>query len=189
MKLKHTLIFVCLAMVLAVALSACSTCKTDTLAEETVSEPAGMTTPKDTEPVPPPAPSGITESALVAEGTEVPEGPGVGDRLTPIYFDFDKFNLKDTARATLAKHAQWLKDNAGAVIRIEGNCDERGSNEYNLALGERRAASAKKYLMYLGISPDRLETISYGEERPVCFEHNEDCWWKNRRDDFVIVAK
>ncbi|MBN2231340.1 MAG: peptidoglycan-associated lipoprotein Pal [Deltaproteobacteria bacterium] len=186
MKQKHTLILVCLALVLAFALSACSTCKTDTLAEETVSEPAGMTTPQDVKPAEPASQPGISESGLAADGAGK---PGIGDRLAPIYFDFDKFNLKDTPRATLAKHAQWLKDNARAVIRIEGNCDERGSNEYNLALGERRAASAKKYLVYLGISPDRLETISYGEERPLCADHNEDCWWKNRRDDFAIVAK
>ena len=72
---------------------------------------------------------------------------------------------------------------------IDGHCDERGSNEYNLALGETRAASAKKYLVYLGISPDRLETLSYGEEKPACSEANESCWSQNRRDDFTITAK
>ena len=106
-----------------------------------------------------------------------------------IYFDFDKSELRNDSRNTLSELAQWMKNNPLVDIRIDGHCDERGSNEYNLALGETRAASAKKYLVYLGISPDRLETMSYGEEKPSCSEATESCWSKNRRDDFTITSK
>ncbi len=84
-------------------------------------------------------------------------------------------------------NAEWLKANPKARIRIEGNCDERGTIEYNQALGQRRASSAKKYLTDLGISAKRITLISYGKEKPTCTEHDEACWQKNRRDDFVVV--
>ncbi|MEJ2723521.1 MAG: peptidoglycan-associated lipoprotein Pal [Deltaproteobacteria bacterium] len=103
-----------------------------------------------------------------------------------IYFDFDKSELKPPARAILDNKASWLRENGRYKVRIEGHCDERGTNEYNLALGERRANAAFKYLNALGISTDRMTTISYGEERPVCTEHNEACWSKNRRDEFKL---
>ncbi|MBN2332855.1 MAG: peptidoglycan-associated lipoprotein Pal [Deltaproteobacteria bacterium] len=180
--MKHTKIAALwlLLAIVTMMFAACSTCKTTSLQEETVAPPAAIT-----QPAPKPAPKTmVKEAALPAEKIL-----GIGDKLEPIFFDFDKHDLKDLPRETLAKHAQWLKNNPGAVVRIEGNCDERGANEYNLALGERRAASAKKYLIYLGISPKQLETISYGEEKPVCSAHYEGCWWKNRRDDFVVVAK
>jgi peptidoglycan-associated lipoprotein len=107
----------------------------------------------------------------------------------PIYFDFDRSFIRPEYRAVLAKKAEFLKENPGSHLRVEGNCDERGTNEYNLALGERRSNSAKNYLVSLGISPDRIETISYGEERPLSIGHNEDSWSQNRRDDFVLIAK
>jgi peptidoglycan-associated lipoprotein len=106
----------------------------------------------------------------------------------PIYFDYDKSTIRTDAAATLDGKIPWLTANPGMRIRIEGNADERGSDEYNLALGQRRAASAKKYLVEHGIAADRFDLVSYGEERPVCTDHNEDCWQKNRRDDFVIVT-
>lgn len=106
-----------------------------------------------------------------------------------IYFDFDKSFIRAEYRPDLEKKAGFLRDNPNINIRIEGNCDERGTNEYNLALGERRANSAKKFLESLGISPDRIETISYGEERPLALGHDENSWAQNRRDDFVIVKK
>jgi peptidoglycan-associated lipoprotein len=107
----------------------------------------------------------------------------------PIFFDFDRSFVRPEYRPVLAKKAQFLKDNPGYALRVEGNCDERGTNEYNLALGERRSDSAKNYLVSLGISPDRIETISYGEERPLAIGHNEDSWSQNRRDDFVLIEK
>jgi len=106
---------------------------------------------------------------------------------THIYFDFDKFELKPEARAILEKKAAWLRANSAFKVKVEGNCDERGTNEYNLGLGERRAKAAVKYLNALGISADRMTTISYGEERPTCTEKNEKCWSKNRRDEFKLA--
>ncbi|GFE60748.1 peptidoglycan-associated lipoprotein Pal [Geobacter sp. AOG2] len=108
--------------------------------------------------------------------------------LDKIYFDFDSSKLSDAARATLAKNASVLMKATAAKIRVEGNCDEHGSAEYNLALGERRAQTAKKYLETLGISEGRLSTVSYGKERPVDQGHDETAWKKNRRDEFVVVT-
>jgi peptidoglycan-associated lipoprotein len=106
-----------------------------------------------------------------------------------IYFDFDKSFIKLEYRDVLQAKAEFLKDNPNIHIRVEGNCDERGTNEYNLALGERRANSAAKFLISLGISPDRIETISYGEERPLALGHGQGAWAQNRRDDFTVIAK
>ena len=105
--------------------------------------------------------------------------------LQPIYFDFDRSFVPDDARAVMKANADWLKANPKVKVRIEGNCDERGTIEYNQALGQRRAASAKKYLTDMGISASRISLISYGKEKPICKQSNEDCWQKNRRDDLV----
>jgi len=114
---------------------------------------------------------------------------GIRFEAEPVYFDFDKSFIRSEYRPVLREKAEFLKDNPNVRTRIEGNCDERGTNEYNLALGERRAESAKNFLLSLGISPDRIEAISYGEERPLAVGHNEDSWAQNRRDDFVIMKK
>ncbi len=106
-----------------------------------------------------------------------------------IHFDFDKSNLKPKAREILDKLGEYLKTNREATVMIEGHCDERGTREYNLALGQRRAASAEKYLMDLGIDKARISTISYGEDRPVDPGHNEEAWALNRRDQFEITVK
>lgn len=102
------------------------------------------------------------------------------------YFDFDKANIRPDAATALQYNAEVLKRYPDARILIEGNCDERGTVEYNLALGERRAASCKDYLKNLGINPSRIETISYGKERPVALGHNEEAWQLNRRCDFKV---
>jgi len=107
--------------------------------------------------------------------------------LLPIYFDFDKSNVREDQRARIEKNAVFLKENMAVRVRIEGNCDERGTNEYNMALGERRALNAKKYLINLGIHEDRMHTISYGEEKPLLHGHDEYSWAQNRRDDFVLA--
>jgi len=104
-----------------------------------------------------------------------------------IYFDFDKSFIKLEYRPILHEKAAFLKDYPEMNVRIEGNCDERGTNEYNLALGERRGNSAKNFLVSLGIAADRIEIISYGEERPRAMGHNEDSWSQNRRDDFMLI--
>ena len=108
------------------------------------------------------------------------------DNLKDIYFKFDKYDLDDQSRGTLRQNVSYLKSNSGAVIEIQGHCDERGTNNYNIALGERRAHSTKMYLVSQGISARRIHTISYGEERPFCFDSNDACWLKNRRAHFRI---
>jgi peptidoglycan-associated lipoprotein len=107
--------------------------------------------------------------------------------LKDIYFDFDRYDLREDARGTLKANADWLKKNPAVRVEIEGHCDDRGTNEYNLALGAKRAQSAKDYLATLGITGERLSTISYGEEIPVCRDQSEECRSKNRRARFVIV--
>ncbi|GLI38792.1 peptidoglycan-associated lipoprotein Pal [Geobacter hydrogenophilus] len=109
--------------------------------------------------------------------------------LTKIFFDFDSSELSPAAREALVKNAELLKQNNGFQVRIEGNSDERGSDEYNLALGERRAQGALKYLITLGVPAARLSTISYGEEKPADPGHSEAAWAKNRRDDFTVILK
>jgi len=103
-----------------------------------------------------------------------------------VQFEFDSANLSTEAQDILRRKAEWLKENPRAKVIIEGHCDERGTNEYNLALGDRRAFSAKSFLVDLGISASRLTTVSYGEERPIDSRSDEDAWAKNRRAHFVI---
>lgn len=105
-----------------------------------------------------------------------------------IYFDFDKDDIRDDQRATLDAKVPILDANPNAHIRIGGHCDDRGSDEYNLALGQRRSASAKRYLVSRGIAESRIETVSFGKERPAVQGENEDAWAKNRRDEFEIIA-
>jgi peptidoglycan-associated lipoprotein len=107
--------------------------------------------------------------------------------MLPIYFDFDASNVREDQVSRAIANADFLKENANVNIRIEGNCDPRGTNEYNMALGERRAISAKKYLANLGVADERMTTISFGEERILLHGHDELSWAQNRRDDFVIV--
>jgi len=107
-----------------------------------------------------------------------------GRNFETVYFDYDSYVLSDAARKVVAMNANWLKDNSSASVTIEGHCDERGSDEYNLALGEHRAVAVKSYLVALGVSPDRLSTISYGEERPIAMDHGDNAWSKNRRVEF-----
>ena len=105
--------------------------------------------------------------------------------LRTIYFDFDKYDVRPNDAKTLDANAAWLKTNADNLVLIEGNCDERGTAEYNLALGEKRAKAAMNYLVAQGIQASRITIISYGKERPVCTEKTEACWAQNRRDNFL----
>jgi peptidoglycan-associated lipoprotein len=116
------------------------------------------------------------------EGKTAESGP-----LKEIYFAFDRYDLSEQARAALRENAAWLKTNPSARIEIEGHCDERGTTEYNLALGAKRAAAARDYLVSLGITEGRIASKSFGEELPVCKESSEDCYQKNRRDRFVVL--
>ena len=106
-----------------------------------------------------------------------------------VYFDFDKYDLKPEARERLSKNADFMKQNPVFVVEIQGHCDERGTNDYNIALADRRANAAREYRMTLGIPAARLKTVSFGEEQPTCTDHNESCWWKNRRGEFHLSGK
>jgi peptidoglycan-associated lipoprotein len=108
--------------------------------------------------------------------------------LADIHFDFDNYVLRPQDRNTLAKTAAWIKENHPKMVTIEGNCDERGTVEYNLALGQQRASEAKKYLVTLGVNEKILKTISYGKERPLDPGHDEEAWAKNRSDHFVVTS-
>lgn len=105
--------------------------------------------------------------------------------LQRIHFDFDRSAIKPEYKPVLEGNAKWMRNHSNTNVVIEGHCDERGSTEYNIALGWRRARSAQDYMVSLGISPTRLVTKSFGEERALCMEHNEGCWWKNRRGEFL----
>ncbi len=118
-------------------------------------------------------------------GAALPKGEA--GKLEDIHFAFDSYELDEEARRILRDNAEWLKDNGRVRVEIEGHCDERGTVEYNLALGAKRARAAKDYLTSLGVEADRMTTISYGEELPLCREHNEGCWQQNRRVHFVIL--
>jgi peptidoglycan-associated lipoprotein len=154
------------------------------------SSPNCVAPPPPPPPPPPPAMCQYNSNLLATDPACVAPPTAVDTtRITgPIYFDFDKSTIRPDAATTLDAKIPWLQANPGMRIRIEGNADERGSDEYNLALGQRRAASAKRYLVDHGIAADRFDLVSYGEERPVCTEHNEACWQQNRRDDFRIVT-
>jgi len=107
--------------------------------------------------------------------------------LQDIHFKFDKYDLDNDSRKVLQQNAKFLKKNPSVKIEIQGHCDERGTNNYNTALGQRRANSTKKFLVSLGVDASRLNIISYGEEKPFCFDSNESCWFKNRRAHFMVV--
>ena len=170
---------VCLALV---------SCKGKTLVKEDISAQAA-------------AGEEAAETEVVAE--DVTEEGGVGEEaayvaptetmiarataiegLRPVHFDFDRYNIREGDREILRENADWLKRNTGVAVLIEGHADERGENEYNLALGERRASSVKRFLQSLGVDPERLTIISYGEERPADPGHDENAWGMNRRAEF-----
>ncbi len=146
---------------------------------------------------PPPKPPEAAKMAAPEEKKEVPVPPAppppapapvaAVPGLNNIYFDFDRYSIRPGDAEILKKNLDWFKANANTKVRIEGNCDERGTVEYNLALGQKRADAAKNYLTGLGVDGKTLDTISYGKERPVCTEHNEGCWAQNRRDAFVPI--
>ncbi len=112
--------------------------------------------------------------------------PAAQGTLNDVYFDFDKYEITAESAKSLDANADWLKANPNVLILIEGHCDERGTAAYNLALGERRAKATQNYLSSRGVQASRVSLVSYGEERPVCSEHTEACWAKNRRSHFMV---
>jgi peptidoglycan-associated lipoprotein len=143
--------------------------------------------PPAPKPTPPPPPRPLTEDEIFAKKTleqlnaEMP----LGD----VFFDYDRSAIREDQRAMLQKNADWLRRWTSTRVTVEGHADSRGTNEYNLALGERRAQAVKDYLVGLGIAADRLAVVSKGEETPVCREENEGCWSRNRRGHSIITAK
>lgn len=126
------------------------------------------------------------EAIPVTKGAEVATPASVVE-LKDINFDFDKYNIREKDAAILNADTAWFKTNTGKQVRIEGNCDERGTVEYNLALGQRRADATKNFLVNLGVDGKLMQTVSYGKEKPLCQEHNEECWAKNRRAHFAPI--
>jgi peptidoglycan-associated lipoprotein len=163
--------------------------------------PKRPTVPQTAAPAPIPpaaAPAPPTPAPLPPAATPVPAPaapPAPPDEFKPnaalkaVYFDFDKSRIRPADARILDAGASWLKANPDQLVLIEGNTDERGTSEYNLALGERRAKEAMAYLVAKSIDANRFTTVSFGKEKPVCTEHNEACWSKNRRDDFLTKRK
>ena len=144
-------------------------------------------------PAPPPAPAAVAPPRALTED-EIFAQMSLADLnakrpLTDVYFDLDESTIKDDAKGALSANATWLKRYTATRINIEGHADERGTAEYNLGLGERRATSIKSYLVELGVPTERVVVVSKGKESPFCTESNESCWQQNRRGHFVITAK
>jgi peptidoglycan-associated lipoprotein len=155
--------------------------------------PTAAAAPPPPQPPPPPpparaaAPPALTEDQIFANKSlaELNAEKPLGD----VYFDLDESAIRDDAKAPLQRNADWLKRWTSTQITVEGHADERGSAEYNLALGSRRADSVKQYLVSLGVQAGRITVVSKGKEQPVCMEHGESCWQQNRRGHFLITAK
>ncbi|HSE65346.1 MAG TPA: peptidoglycan-associated lipoprotein Pal [Gemmatimonadales bacterium] len=161
--------------------------------------PAPQPTPTANQPAPPPSEDAAAKAAReqaerdrlareAAEKAAADRATALQQLVAMIHFDFDKADIRPSEAAILDLNAQWLKDN-DLIVLIEGHCDERGTNEYNLALGERRAKAARDHLVSRGIAADRITAVSYGEERPLCTENAEGCWRRNRRADFLVRPK
>ena len=134
---------------------------------------------------------GAGAGGAAATGTTIPSLPSPKEfvesaALRDVYFDFDRYDVRAGDKGTLDENAKWLKSNQSALLLIEGHADERGTNEYNLALGERRAKATRDYLVSVGVDAGRITVISYGEERPTCTDKAEGCWAKNRRAHFLV---
>ena len=151
-------------------------CTTKPAATSTEAPPAGPPAGVETGPA--------TESNIIP-GSAQDLRVNVGDT---VHFDYDRYDLHDQDRGILQRQAAWLQKYPQVRVSIEGHCDERGTREYNLALGARRANAVKEYLVSLGVSAARVDTISYGKERPICTESTEDCWAQNRRGVTTITS-
>lgn len=131
----------------------------------------------------------LSDEGAQGEDIELSDASGEGGPLADVRFDYDAATLDDQARATLEKHALWLQTHRDTKVTVEGHCDERGTVEYNLALGDQRARAARDYLVSLGVAPERLRTVSYGKERPLGTGHDESTWARNRRAHFVVSRR
>jgi len=175
-------LFIILLLVLAVGCSKKYT-KAPTEAPEEQGTMQETVTPVETEVI---EEMTITRDEDVKETMLSPEEEAASI-FKDVLFDYDKYDIRADSRSALDAVADFLNRNTGLKVAIEGHCDERGTNEYNLALGEKRAKAAKNYLASFGVSSAKLITITYGEEKPTCTQSNEDCWQQNRRAHFVVV--
>ncbi|WP_304827310.1 peptidoglycan-associated lipoprotein Pal [Candidatus Binatus sp.] len=155
------------------ALAGCSSKKTQGVGDLSSANPAGM------------GETGSGKSSLeqMQQGSL---GQGQSGPLTDIHFGYNEYTIEPQDGSILKGNASWLQKNSSSRVQVEGHCDDRGSEEYNIALGAKRAQAAKDYLVTLGIPGSRISTISYGKELPLCTEHDESCWAQNRRDHFVV---
>ena len=146
----------------------------------------GCSSKKEASTVPPPSgPSGGGTTSSIIPGSAEDFRVNVGDT---VHFDFNKYDILENDKTTLQRQATWLGKYPAVRVTVEGHCDERGTREYNIALGARRANAVKEYLVSLGVSSARVDTISYGKERPICSESSEDCWAQNRRGVTTITG-
>ncbi len=150
--------------------------------------PAPVSTPTVVT-IEPPAPTPQPTPRMDADDITRKSLSEVSSYLKPAFFDYDKSDIRPDARDVLAANAAWLKKYPSVQFTIEGHCDERGTAQYNLALGDRRANASKDYIASLGVDASRIKTVSYGKERPFATGHDEDSWQKNRRAHFVVTAK
>ncbi len=176
-----------LAFLLAATLGSVEACKKKPPTTTEGAKPLEAPTRPETTVQPPSTtpPGGVESSELPVDVREI----NARGYLKDAFFDYDKSDLRDDARTALAADADWLKKYRTIQFLIEGHCDERGTSEYNLALGDRRANAAKEYLASLGVDASRIRTVSYGKERPFCSESNESCWQQNRRAHFLVTAR
>jgi peptidoglycan-associated lipoprotein len=187
MKTRSQAVLVLLALFAPLLLSACHKKRPPVV---TTRQPA-RTAPSPA-PLPEPAPDTgpdvrpVDESQPTGEDFTVSDPSGEGGPLADIHFDYDQSSLTDEARGILEKHALWMQNHREAKVMVEGHCDERGTVEYNLALGNQRAQVTRDYLASLGVAADRLRTTSYGKERPLDPGHDEAAWAKNRRAHFAV---
>jgi peptidoglycan-associated lipoprotein len=188
----NRLLPVVLTSLLAVSMLVAACAKRPALIGSTAPAPtaAAVTTP------PAPAPVEAAPAAAPAAVTAAPVAPPPAPKefearaeLRAIHFDFDKYAIRPGDAKILDANAEWLKSNPDSLVLIEGHCDERGTNEYNMALGDRRAKATMNYLLSRGVQSARMSTISYGEERPLCTEHNEACWSQNRRAELKVKPR
>ena len=184
-----------IVVVLITGLFFCGCAKKEVVKAEEPAVPAVKAVPEPPPPPPPaPAPAPlkaevVPEQVIIPTKDIVPAETAQKVTLEAIHFDFDKYDLRAPDRDILARNAGMLQGKLKGNVRIEGHCDERGSAEYNLALGEKRARSALKYLITLGVPADRLSIISYGKEKPVDPGHDEEAWAKNRRAEFIHMGE
>jgi peptidoglycan-associated lipoprotein len=184
--MNKSTVFLVLALGCAVSLSGLTGCAgTKKIVEQPVKVETKAPAPAPPPPAPAPKPAPPAPPKKVEEASQPPRDLAFAS----VYFDFDKSDIRTDQVGSLNSNAELLNRWKTTSVRIEGNCDERGSNEYNLALGQRRADSAKRFMTDYGILESRITTISYGEERPVDTGHNEEAWAKNRRDDFIISGR